>query len=115
VRGKNRASARLRDSRAGMLWSELASFGTARRQRQTRRRRAGSLPSDGSIKNIRFAHGNCAAHYPAFVEIGWAFRVAFREADDYLAPVRHSVFLALCTLQEGACVMTRLLQKMTAI
>jgi hypothetical protein len=31
-----------------------------------------SLPSDGSIKNIRFAHGNCAVHYPVSVEIGWA-------------------------------------------
>jgi hypothetical protein len=37
--------------------------------------------------------------------------VACREADDYLAPVRHSVLSALCTLQEGACVVTRLLQK----
>ncbi len=45
-------------------------------------------------------------HYPVFVEFGWAFRVACREADDYLAPVRHSVLSALCTLQEGACVVT---------
>jgi hypothetical protein len=103
--------ARLRGSHAGTLF---ASFGTPRWQRRTRRWRAGSLPSDGQIKNIRFAQGNCAAHYPVSVEIGWAFRVACREADDYLAPVRHSMRLGL-GFGAGAGrkehLMARLLQK----
>ncbi len=64
-----------------------------------------SRPSDGSVKNIRFVYGNCAVQYPASVEIGWAFRVACREADDHLTPVRHGVFGALSggrRWQEGA-------------
>src|SRR5262249_10916935 len=52
-----------------------------------------SLLSDGSVKNIRFALGNlrCALLVPC--ETGWAFRVARRETEGYLAPIRNGVFV----------------------